>query len=83
MPFPIFKVFNYHAIGMLAILTNLHLNFNAMSVELLCHISVVALALQNLKLTTESKFSQEVCPDDTDPRSSPDVYVPGCPSARG
>ena len=72
-PFPIFKV---------SILTNLHLDFDAMSIKLLCHVSVVAPALQNLKLT-ESKCSQEVHPDDADPRLSPDVYVPGCPNAMG
>ena len=82
MPFPIFKVFDYRAIGTSAILTNLHLDFDATSVELLCRVSVAAPALQNLKLT-ESKFSQEVRPDDADPRSSPDVYVPGCPNAMG
>ena len=81
-PFPIFKVFDYCAIGTLAILTNLHLDFNAMSVKLLCRVSVAVPALQNLKLT-ESKCSQEVHPDDADPRLSPDVYVPGCPNAMG
>jgi hypothetical protein len=82
MPLPILKVFDYCAIGMSAILTTLHLDFDTTSVELLCHVSMVVPALQNLKLM-ESKFSQEVRPDDADPRPSPHVYILGCPNSMG
>jgi hypothetical protein len=60
IPFPILKVFNFCPLGMSAILTMLHIDFNKTSMQLLHHISMAVPALQNLKLTA-SKFSQEVC----------------------
>jgi hypothetical protein len=56
IPFPILRVFDFHPLGTLAILTTLHIDFNETSAQLLHCILTAAPALQNLKLT-ESKFS--------------------------